>query len=489
MGTNTSATGAQLERASAVVERLLGLHFSASRFPDLGQGLARAAEDLQVGDPQSLEWLFRGELGARELAVLAQRLTIGETYFFRDDALFRALEHELLPRLIRERSAGCRRLCIWSAGCATGEEPYSVAMLLERLLPEPESWDVQLLATDLNAHSLQSAATGIYKEWSFREVPAAVKERFFAPLPNGRHALVDRIRTKVRFALLNLVEDAYPCAENGTSEVDLILCRNVLMYFRPERFIEVTSRLGRCLAKDGFLAVSPAEASWQLLEQFRPVQLGGAVLYQSRPKASLAPPIPTEPAMSERSPSAGPSVRSTQGPPGQAQALPSNQELNWKRALNHARLGQHEQAEAALVLLLKQAPTCAPALTLQAQLLASQGRLAEALVACDYALALERLSPVGHQLRASILEQLGRAEEAIQSLQRSLYLDPNYVLSHYTLGRIALRDGQLGYARKCFSDVLALLRRRPAEQELQEAHGLTCGALAHATQNLMAKLG
>jgi chemotaxis protein methyltransferase CheR len=261
------------------------------------------------------------------------------------------------------------------------------------------------------------------------------------------------------------------------------------MYFRPERFMQVISRLGRCLATDGFLAVSPAEASWQLLEQFRPVQLGGAVLYQRRPAGSLPPSLPSEPAAPERQQSAGPSVRNTQGQACAVQALPSNQELNWKRALNHARLGQHEQAEAALVLLLKQAPTCAPALTLQAQLLVNQGRLAEALVACDYALALERLSAAAHQLRASILEQLGRAEEAVQSLQRSLYLDPNYVLSHYTLGRIALRGGQVGYARKCFSDVLALLRCRPAEQELQVAHGLTCAGLARATQNLLAQLG
>lgn len=487
---------AELERAGALIERLFGLHFPLSRLADLGNGLSRAAEDLALADPQSLDWLLRGELGAREMSVLAQRLTIGETYFFRDAALFHALEHELLPELIRKRSQASRRLRIWSAGCATGEEPYSLAMLLDKLLPDQTSWNVQLLATDLNAQSLQHAATGVYSEWSFRHVPQSIKERFFERRSQGRHELVPRIRSRVRFAQLNLVDGAFPSIGNGTNEVDLILCRNVLMYFTPERFVAIAAQLGACLKEDGLLAVSPAEASRLLLQQFSPVQFPGAVLYRrlkaggaaepsaaarSATKAQLdvsAPPCDKPLTPQRRLSSArSPSSSVTRSAPSEC--------IRWRRALQLARAGAHGEAEAALAAFLREHPAWPPALTLRARALANLGRLEEALLCCDRALLGEQLDASTHRLRATILGELGSIDEAAHALRRSLYLDPNCALTHFTFGNLALRRREIGRARRCFSNVVALVRERPAGEELPHSEGLTCGGLLQMTEALV----
>ena len=158
-------------QAQALIASRLGLDFSKGRQADLERGLVQACRTSSVSAPETyLAWLATLPDESTEWRRLAGHLTVGETYFFRDRALFEALEQHVLPSLIEARRVeGILRLRLWSAGSATGEEPYSLAILLDRLLPDLSEWAHTILATDINPDALEAARRGCYREWSFRK--------------------------------------------------------------------------------------------------------------------------------------------------------------------------------------------------------------------------------------------------------------------------------------------------------------------------------
>ena len=154
--------------------------------------------------------MLSGTLTRPQLHALASHLTVGETYFFRERKTFDALSNVILPELISRRRGREQRLRLWSAACCTGEEAYSLAILLQQLLPDWKDWNVTILATDINERFLQKAAAGIYGEWSFRDCGPLFKERHFTRAPDGRYQVAAHVRDWVKFAQLNLAEDSFP---------------------------------------------------------------------------------------------------------------------------------------------------------------------------------------------------------------------------------------------------------------------------------------
>ena len=165
---------------------------------------------------------------------MASYLTIGETYFFRVEPDFNALENHILPELIHLRKDTGKYLRIWSAASSTGEEPYSLAILVRKLIPDIKDWNITILATDINTRSLAKAEKGIYGNWSFRNNPEWLKKIYFTPLLDERYQINRNIKDMVSFFYLNLARDTYPSLLNNTNGMDIIFCRNVLMYFTPE---------------------------------------------------------------------------------------------------------------------------------------------------------------------------------------------------------------------------------------------------------------
>src|SRR3990170_1598225 len=236
---------------------------------------------LQLSPPEPyVAWLATLSELNPEWRHLASHLTVGETYFFRDHALFEALEKQILPSLIAARRAqGLLQLRLWSAGCATGEEPYSLAILLDRLLPDRSRWALTILATDINLEALHVAQRGVYRQWSFRNTPEWVRTRYFHHRDGETFEAAPDIRQTVVFAPLNLNDGSYPSVVTNTVAMDLIFCRNVLMYFTPQAQRASVARLQGALVTGGWLVVSPAEASAALLRPLVPVQCSGAILY------------------------------------------------------------------------------------------------------------------------------------------------------------------------------------------------------------------
>ncbi len=481
-----------LARFSEFVAARMGLHFPRERWRDLERGIDSAVRDFGQADAQAcIDRLMSSPLTQREIEMLASHLTVGETYFFREEKSFAALEAHILPDLMRRRRDGEKRLRIWSAGCCTGEEPYSVAILLNRMIPDLDDWSLTLLATDINPHFLRKATSGQYSEWSFRATPSWIKERYFAQAADGRFEIDPGIRKRVVFSYLNLAEDVYPSLLNNTNAMDIVFCRNVLMYFTPERAQKVIYNLHRCLVDGGWLIVSPSEGSQALFSEFVAVKDAGVILYKKdaskhrtvdamyprqieAPKISFWPPIDvTMPEPSRRAPP----IEETQqvAAAGRKTEQPRPDPREQTRALYDQ--GRYAEAAATLQAMLAQDPDNTEAMTLLARTLANQGKLAEALAWCEKAVAAGKLDPASHYLLAIILQERGQAADAVASLKRALYLDPDFALAHFALGNLVRQQGKHKESERHFQNALAILDRYPQDDRLPESEGITAGRL------------
>lgn len=200
-----------------------------------------------------LQQLISSSKNSPYINFLVASITVGESYFFRDSAQMNLLEKNLLPRLIkRKQKEGENNLRIWSAGCSTGEEIYTVAMLLCELIADKDAWSLYLLGTDINVEALEKAVAGVYSQWSMRSTPEYYQQRYFVK-KNNHYAISDSIKSMVTFNYLNLIGDIYPSILHGTNDQDLILCRNVLIYFDEEHALQIVNKLSTCLIEGGYL--------------------------------------------------------------------------------------------------------------------------------------------------------------------------------------------------------------------------------------------
>lgn len=470
-----------LSRLSEWVATQTGLHFPPERWGDLERGIAAAAPDFNFPDGESCaRWLLSAPLTRHMNKVLASHLSVGETYFFREKRSLEILGEQVLVQLLQSRRQNEQRLRIWSAGCSTGEEAYTLAILLDRLMPDLKEWNITILATDFNPEFLRKAAQGVYGEWSFRDAPGWLRERYFTKSGDGRFEIHPRIRKMVTFSYLNFVDDVYPSLSNNTSAMDVIFCRNVLMYFTAQRAKQVVGNFYRALVDGGWLIVSPTEASNGLLSPFTPVEFPGAVLYRKTADAGLRPLVggQPQPLWFEEVEVARPMLPAEpmQVPPA-ALSMPPAPAL-MAAPPSHAQADQLPAPQAAE----REAPFSL------ARSCANQGRLSEALTWCEQAIAADKLNPAHQYLRATILQEQGRHDIAIQSLMRALYLDPDFVLAHFSLGNLHQAQGRYRQAQRYFANVLALLRKHPPDEILPQADGLTAGRLAEIVTSLLASL-
>ena len=457
---NNSLSDDRLQQLSDFVAARMGLYFPRKRWVDLERQTNSAAREFGFADADAfLSWLLSSPLTREQIEMLASHLTVAETYFWREPQVFEALRDQILPALIHQREQSNKRLRIWSAGCATGEEAYSITIVLRQLIPDLKNWNITLLATDINPHILRRAATGVYGEWSFRNAPPGLKEEFFSHTADGKFQILPEIRRMVTFAYLNLAEDVYPSPTNNTNAMDLIFCRNVLMYFVTERARLVGQHFFQCLLENGWLIVSSSELSQHVFAQFAPIRFPGAIVYRreattSRPSAMLS--------------DASAQTLSVQPP---AQAAPTIADAT-PQPLAHPR-ERPRSAETGETAKAETSPDVTPAILA----LANQGELGEALSACEQALTVDKLNPGLHYLGAIILQELNQVDTAMAALRRALYLDPNFVLAHFTLGNLSMRQGNTMAARKSFTNVLSLLSAYDSDDLLPEADGLTTGRL------------
>ncbi len=439
--------------AEALVSRRLGLRLPEERRDDLERAILEGLRSSRLSAEAYLAWLGSLPDGSPEWGRIASRITVGETHFFRDRACFDALEQHVLPTLVAaRRREGLLRLRLWSAGCSTGEEPYSLAILLDRLLPDREGWALTILATDVNGAALEAGPRGLYREWSLRGTPDWVRSRYFRPRRAGRLELESGIRTMVTFAPLNLADDGYPSMVTNTSAMDIIVCRNVLMYLGAEAQHASVARLQRALVPGGWLILSPVEASPELMRPLVPVEFPGAIFHCKEQPLSAPPPRARQPPEPPPLPFF---------PPAPAPEAPPEPPAD--------------------------TPLPDGALLERARALADRGQLEQARALCKAAVAEERLDPQGHFLLAAICQELGDIPAALEGLRRSIYLAPDSAPAHFLLGTLLLRAGERPRGRRCLESAVRLLESLPGDRTLDGAGGLTAGRLRQTAQAYLAK--
>lgn len=482
----------QLFRLSEYVTGWLGLHFPRKRWRDLERNIRHAAQELGFKDADAcIERLVSGQFEKEQEEILAGHLTIGETYFFREQKSYDILENRILPELIASRRGREQRLRIWSAGCSTGEEPYSLAILLNRLIPDLREWHVTILATDINIRSLGKAVQGVYGDWSFRGVPEWIRQRYFTKTPAGRYELPHAIKRMVTFSILNLAEDNYPSLSTNTNAMDIILCRNVLMYFEPERHRQVIRSFQRSLLEGGWLVVSPCETSPAFSSCFETVMFPGAAFYkkneQGVKKPAALPPVPAG-AAAAGFPSPGvPAAPKPLSPvpPAAPEPVEPEQPPTYEEALDLYRRGSYEEAAYLLSGLLSRSeagsgppPAFGKGVALMVQAQANRGEITLALEWVDRAIAVDKLNAELYYLRATIFQEQGEISRALASLKQAVYLDHSFVMAHFAMGMLVLRNGKNGEAGKHLENALALLRACPADDPVQGAEGMTVARLS-----------
>jgi chemotaxis protein methyltransferase CheR len=434
------------------IRRRAGLNFPESRLPDLEAGIRRAMAHAGTGDIHS--FAQRVDTDAAVFDALIGNLTVGETYFFREPAQFEVLRNRVLPDLRRGLANG-GRLRVWSAGCASGEEVYSLAILLE----EQGMADLAtILGTDISRAALQRARAASYGIWSLRGSPGATASPNFER-HGDRFVVNARLRRRVDFRYLNLAEGAYPSPENGTAEVDLILCRNVMIYFDAETVRRVARRFHRSLKPGGWLLAGPSDPPLWDNAPFRTRVTDGCVLYQrddSAPEEAPAPfvfptPVRAETVVAETVPDMSPPMPA---PPIEAPEVPAA-----------------APAESAL-----------PSVIEAVRSLADAGNAQAAAQAAIDALRDFPLCPELHHLHAVVCMEIGRSEAAIASLRRVLYIDPTLAVAHFMLASVLRRAGRRDEAQRAYQAALAACAAQSPDEVLPLSDGAPVRSLIASIQ-------
>jgi chemotaxis protein methyltransferase CheR len=414
-----------------------GMSYYADKDEDLSGRIQRRLQALGLNDCAAYLGVLRDPIkGRAELDEIIAQVTIGETYFFRHSEHFDALREMVLPDLIA-RNQEKRTLRIWCAGCADGPEAYSIAILLWRHLPHKLiDWDVSILATDINRYSLERARAGKFSEWAFRATPDEVKQECFVPDGAGWR-IAARHKEWISFEHYNLISDPVCAPVTRWTPIDLIVCRNVMIYFDADVSQQMVQRFHGCLGEGGWLLVGPTEPNLKTFQAFKTVNAPGVTLYQKSTPVRVSAPAPVAVV------------------PVKRYAIPK---------------------PAPVVVPLPE-----PTLD-EARALADRGDWLTAVEICERLLKKDSLNWQAQFYHALVLEHMGRREEAEAGLRRAIYLERQSALPHYYLGLLLQSKGNARQAARFFQNAIQLLEARADADSFAEADGITVAEMRKLAQ-------
>ncbi|HLT30145.1 MAG TPA: CheR family methyltransferase [Myxococcaceae bacterium] len=505
MSTATKATPLTL-LAGLLLERA-GLRIGPESHYGLRLATAARLEALGLSSISEYVERLRGPGGEDELRALMPLVTVGHTEFFRDPRQFAALERRVLSELLMRARKEGRKLCIWSAGCATGEEPYSVAMLLHELGALPDEVDVW--ATDVNPAAVEAAKEGQYTHRRVSTLAAARRQRYFEDL-GERVRVLPILKRFVRFDIQNLASTTFPDVLPGS--LDLVLCRNVIIYFDLPTIRALMDRFLQALRPGGLLFLGYSESLFRVYEHFEMVEVEGAFVYR-RPKAQPTPPTARasstwltpirapvtapssapagdqawrrflRPALSDPHPGGGgaprPAERIAPAPAAKsaapamsiapaateaasiAQPLPAGDrspQARLEAAAQLMHLGDFDGALAAVLALSRDEPDDLDALLTLGNLHSLLGHYAAAREVFSQASEKEPLCVEARLFAGLAAMQAGKTQEARAELSRALFLEPTLAIGHYLLAQVEERGGAHGPARRSYRNALSQLR-------------------------------
>lgn len=442
-----------LEFISEEIELKFGLHFSENRFKDLKRCLVSAANLKDIDLDLYIELFLSKKLSIDDYKELANCLTIGETYFFRDKKLFDELRKNIIPNMIEMKRRN-KTITFWSAGCSTGEEAYSIAILMKELLLDFNQWNIKIIATDINLNSLSRAKDAIYGEWSFRETDVDFKNKYFDLVESNKYKLKEEIKKCVEFNYLNLADEVYFIDNKIIKEVDIIFCRNVLMYFSEEQAKRIVNRYYGILNDKGWLIVAPSESLFLNKTEFIATNINTTFLYGKnqvkKDQKNYFEFIP-------------------------ADKIDFIEKEEIDKPLKKISVKSVESKRSECKINYEE----------QCRLKANEGELEEALLLCKEAINQNKVNPIYYHLLANIEQELGDIKSAIDALKKAIYLDPNFAMAYFDLGNLFLKLGKNKEALKNFDNVNILLEGFQDEQNIPNTESVTAGMLKHFVKNIL----
>ena len=418
--------------------RHCGLHFERRNIKMLERGLDSRMTALRIPSYSDYYDYMKLNMERRnELQKLLQFLTVGETFFFRYLGHFEALAKNTLADLLQLPAK--KSLRIWSAGCSTGEEPYSIAMAIMEAIPDWKKRDIRILATDINSRSLKRAQEGVFSSWKMRVTPKHYLEKYFTVI--GESYLVrDEVKALVDFSYFNL-QTPPPPGDN----FDVIFCRNVLIYFTTATTKMVVEMFANYLNPGGYLYLGHSETLVNVSSKFERHIQSGSFYYRKKATASPEAEKPAATVLSRNLPG---TVKAAKSVGSAAQSAPPlivkpaesiNPDHLFRKGL--AFLHQENYVAAAEVMreLLQLQPHHLGAILADGQIRLAQGKNTEALDCCNRALALNDLLPEGYFLRGLVFEINDRIAAALEEYRKAVLLKIDFVMPHYQLGKLCFR--------------------------------------------------
>ncbi|HEX2869227.1 MAG TPA: CheR family methyltransferase [Ignavibacteriales bacterium] len=479
------------------INDFLGIYYPVERAHELERIINLAARESNFRKTDEfVDFLFSVPQSER-INLLAKYLTIGETYFFREIATFEALKPEIINFVNKNG-----RLDIWSAGCCTGEEPYSIAIMLKELFPE-RHLRLNITATDINYDFLKRASEGLFSNWSFRGVSDSLKKKYFFAEGN-KFRISDEIKAMVSFSFLNLAGGSYHLPHH-TGKFDIIFCRNVLMYFSEDLRIKAVNGFYELLYEGGFLALGLAEISSNYTRQFARINFENTVLFQKKKilikHASSAGEVSfrksekskkeeeTKPGKSKKSgtPEINPihlkSEKKADGKTLLSESVPSEE----ARYLFES--GEYEKAINILLSTLSIPPEAGHSLGKRAEAfeiliraLTSAGDTDLAIDWCRKGIEENKLSARFYILLANLLNLAGDITGAIEELKKAVFLEPENFIANFYLANVYRKNNETELARRHLKQALNILGTFDPEEVLAETEGITAGRMKEVVE-------
>ncbi|MEO5330498.1 MAG: tetratricopeptide repeat protein [Magnetococcus sp. YQC-5] len=452
------------ERDDPILRTKLGLRTNTLRFPTMETYL----NFMESG----------AEASRSEWQELIRDLTTVESYFFRDSGQIKLLQEIILPELISRHQTD-HTLRIWSAGCASGEEPYSLAILVRQLLPSKMNWRIFILGTDINDVPLRRAQRGSYGQWAFRGVDPELLSLHFTK-KGDEWELDPSIRDMVVFRQLNLHGDEFP--QFDLYNMDLILCRNVFIYFDRNTIARVVKKMARTLCSGGYLLTGHGEIPHPMTDiiglgpdrlvarTFPDSLIFHRPLEETQVQKSVQPKVLTEFKKSTLDVTGVGTARKSPIPTPLPKAKPPVQAPSMADTLKQAQLlfeqRGYEQAKRVIHQLTAAEKESCDAQILLARIHANLGENQAAQHCCHAALRINPVAVIPHFLLAQILQELGDKDQAIELLKKVIYLDRGHIPAYLELAALYKRDGDRARARKMRESAMDALRTLSPEMRV-----------------------
>ncbi|WP_319780362.1 CheR family methyltransferase [Maridesulfovibrio sp.] len=502
-----SLTEDRICKLADMVRHRFGLDFAPNRWKDLRTAVIlfhreeSPANTVTASD--CLDHILSRSVGDKDLEQFINRLTIGETFFFRDSKALNVLEHEILRKLSGTGSGINGAIRIWSTACSTGEEPYTIAMICRR-----SGLKADIYGTDIDSHALIKAQEGCYRRWSFRSADTGFRDIFFRKVGANSYLIDSSIKKMVNLSRLNLMDSAVP---SSLMDMDVVLCRNVLMYFSPSGVNNVLDKIWNCLTPGGWLIATPSESALLTSHgKFEPVNLDGALFFRKNEQYK-----PFRIDFTDQSPCHGdcdfhfafpglcfgeqsqeevgtfaeidipihepedtPVEQAEENCPVEGEDVDGAELLEQGRNLRlqgdfagalacyEKNIGQEHAQDIRAAALLE-----------IAGVKADSGFADEAARWCERAIELDRIAPQAHFLLGQICLQQGDRDRAVAEMRNAVFLDSGFIMGHVLLGNVYLENKDKNAALRHFRIALQELEKVEHDETVPFSDNITAGRL------------